>query len=369
MKTHCTVLHLIYRFDIGGLESVMVNLINALPDSQFNHVIVTLTTANPNMVATLRAKNIPVIELNKTSGNDIKIHYRLWRLFIKHKPDIVHSYNLATLEYQFIAFLSGVKKRIHAEHGRDIYDLDGSNKKYQILRRLINPFIHSWIPVSKELATWLINTVKIPSSKVQLIYNGIDLSHYQPATKQHDKFVVGTVGRCAAVKNQLLLIKAIELLINQNPEIRQKLQLIIAGNGELFSTLETYIKEHKLEDCIQLLGTRNDVVELLKEFDVFVLPSLAEGIALTLLEAMASGLAIIATKVGGNPELIENGVTGTLVPSQDQQILADTILSYMTNKLLCEQYGRSARAKVEMYFSLQSMVKKYLLNYQQKTNN
>lgn len=194
MKTRCTVLHLIHRFDIGGLESVMVNLINSLPENQFNHIIVTLTTANPSMVATLKEKNIPVIELNKAKGNDIRIHYRLWQLFIKHKPDIVHSYNLATLEYQFIAFLAGIKKRIHAEHGRDIYDLDGSNKKYQLLRRAINPFIHKWIPVSAELATWLVNTVKIPNSKVQLIYNGIDLqTATHPVTKQQDKFIVGTV--------------------------------------------------------------------------------------------------------------------------------------------------------------------------------
>lgn len=146
--------------------------------------------------------------------------------------------------------------------------------------------------------------------------------------------------------------------------MRGKLQLIVAGDGELFSELKTYVKEHHLEEYVQLLGARNDVANLLKEFDIFVLPSLAEGIALTLLEAMASGLAIIATDVGGNPELIENGVTGILVPSKNEYVLADNIASYISNKTLRDSHGKSARAKVEAHFSLQTMVKKYLLIYQ-----
>lgn len=358
------VFHLVYRFDIGGLETVLVNLINTLPANNFKHVIVALTDSNPQMKATISANNVEVIDLLKKPGNDPQIHYRLWQLFRQYRPQIVHSYNIATLEYQFIAFLAAVPLRIHAEHGRDIYDLDGSNKKYQILRRLLNPFVHYWVSVSQELATWLKQIVKIPGKKVRLIYNGIDLKRYQPVNKQHEKaFTVGTVGRIVPVKDQLTLVKAIEFLLNKSPEIRNKLRLVIVGNGELLPCLKTYIIENNLQDCIELLGARNDVADILKTFDVFVLPSLAEGIALTLLEAMASGLPVIATQVGGNPELIDNDQNGMLVLPQSVAGLAEAIQFYLNNSDLRLVHGRCGRNKVEKYFSIEAMANNYLMLY------
>lgn len=361
------VLHLVYRFDIGGLETVLVNLINTLPAENFRHVIVALTDSNPQMKAAIKTNNVEVIDLQKQPGNDPKIHYRLWKLFRQYRPQIVHSYNIATLEYQFIAFLAGVPFRIHAEHGRDIYDLDGSNKKYQILRRILNPFIHYWVPVSQELAVWLKDTVKIPARKVQLIYNGIDLELYKPINRPHKEiFTVGAVGRMVPVKDQLTLVKAIEYLLKQTPDIRNKLRLIIVGDGELLPTIQAYICEHHLQDDIDLLGARNDVSEILKTIDVFVLPSLAEGIALTLLEAMASGLPVIATNVGGNPELVEDGVNGMLVPSQSLGALAQAIEYYLNHGEVCSKQGEQGRKKIESYFSIDAMANNYLACYQSK---
>jgi sugar transferase (PEP-CTERM/EpsH1 system associated) len=226
------VLHLVYRFDIGGLEMVLVNLINRLPDEKFRHVIVALTDSNPQMKALIKASNVEVIDLYKNPGNDLKMYVRLWKLFRQYSPDIVHSYNIATLEYQFIAFLAGVPLRIHAEHGRDIYDLDGSNKKYQILRRIVNPFVNFWVPVYQELAAWLVHTVKIPGNKVRLVYNGIDLELYKPINRSDkETFTVGTVGRIVPVKDQMTLVKAIEYLVNQGTVVPDNLRLIIVGDG------------------------------------------------------------------------------------------------------------------------------------------
>ncbi|MGB4497259.1 MAG: TIGR03088 family PEP-CTERM/XrtA system glycosyltransferase [Methylococcaceae bacterium] len=359
------VFHLIYRFDVGGLETVLVNLINTLPTENFKHVIVSLTNSSEQMKSSIKVNNVELIDLHKQPGNDLKIHWKLWRLFRQYHPQIVHSYNMAALEYQFIAFLAGVPLRIHAEHGRDIFDLDGSNKKYQIFRQLINPFVHYWIPVSQELASWLKTTVKIPEKKVQLIYNGIDLNLYQPITRlQKDIFTIGTVGRAVPVKNQLMLIQAVAFLLKQQPDLKNKLRLIIVGNGELLPKLRTYIDENQLQENIELLGERHDVYAILKTIDLFVLPSLAEGIALTLLEAMASGLPIIATNVGGNPELIESGVNGQLIPSENTQALADSILYYVNNFPCCEKQGIASRKKVETYFNLQAMTKNYFDIYE-----
>lgn len=354
------VLHLIYRFDVGGLETVLVNLINSLPADDFKHVIVSLTDSSIQMKSAIKVHDVEVIDLHKQPGNDPKIHWKLWKLFRQYSPQIVHSYNMAALEYQFIAFLAGVPLRIHAEHGRDIFDLDGSNKKYQLYRRFINPFVHYWIPVSQELASWLKITVKIPEAKIKLIYNGIDLNLYQPVKRaQKDIFTIGTVGRAVPVKNQLMLIQAVEVLLKQQPDLQHKLRLIVVGDGELLPTLRTYIDENQLSRNIELLGERHDVYAILKTMNLFVLPSLAEGIALTLLEAMASGLPIVATNVGGNPELIESDVNGQLVPSQNIKALADSILCYLNDFLRCEKQGIISRKKVETHFSLQTMTQNY----------
>lgn len=369
MMSKKLVFHLIYRFDVGGLETVLVNLINVLPTENFQHVIVSLTDSSLQMQSRIHVENVELIQLHKLSGNDFGIYFKLWKLFRQYRPQIVHSYNIATLEYQFIAFLANVPFRIHAEHGRDIFDLDGSNKKYQILRRIINPFVHYWIPVSKELKQWLKNTVKIPIEKVQLIYNGINLELYKPVNRSSKEFfTIATVGRAVPVKNQLTLIKAVELLVKQNSEIQHQLRLVIVGDGELFSMLQTYILENKLENNIELLGSRDDVSAILQTVDLFVLPSLAEGIALTLLEAMATALPVIATNVGGNPELIIDGKNGSLIPIQDEKRLAAVILNYLNSPDLCKKHGVAARKTVEEQFSLSVMTNKYLALYQSSKN-
>ncbi len=359
-----TVLHLIYRFDVGGLESVIVNMINTLPTENFKHLIVPLTDASEQMQNRINVDNVEIIQLHKKPGNDFGIYKKLWSLFKQHQPDIVHSYNIATLEYQFVAFLAGVPLRIHAEHGRDIYDLDGSNKKYQLLRKIVNPFIHYWIPVSKELEQWLIKTLKVSDKKVKLIYNGIDLALYKPKEQvKKEIFTVAAVGRTVPVKNQLMLIKAVEFLLTQ-PDLKNQLRLIIVGNGDLLPTFQSYILENQLQKNIELLGSRNDVAAILQTVDLFVLPSLAEGIALTLLEAMATGLPVIATDVGGNPELITDSKNGFLISSQNKKQLANVILNYYNNPELCKKHGIAAQKTVEEQFSLSAMTKKYLTLYE-----
>lgn len=361
-----TVLHLVYRFDIGGLENVIVNLINSLPDNEFQHVIVSLTDANQAFIGRLN-KDVQIIQLHKPAGNSLRVHWQLFTLFRRFKPYLVHSYNLATLEYQLIAALAGVRYRIHAEHGRDIYDLDGSNKKYQLLRRLVNPFVHQWIPVSQELATWLINIVKIPKHKVRRIYNGIDTQRFHPGhSADNTLFNIITVGRLAPVKDQLTLIKAVELLVNREPERRKHLHLTIVGNGELESQLTGYIAANHLQDCVTLSGGSNDVNQLLQQANLFILPSLAEGIALTVLEAMASGLPVIATHVGGNPELVTSGVNGQLVASGNIREIAENISTYMDNNELCVVQGEAARHKIATQFSLNTMTRNYLDLYYKK---
>ncbi len=363
MNNSPLIVHILYRFDIGGLESVLVNMINTMPEQSYRHVIISLTESS-EFEKRINRDDVEVICLHKQAGNDPKIHLKIWQLLRQLKPVCTHTYNISTLEYNVISFLAGIKKRIHAEHGRDIYDLDGSNKKYQYLRRFVNPFVTQWIPVSKELDDWLVRDVKLPKSKVNLIYNGIDLELYNPKKYQNKKqFIVGTVGRMAAVKDQLTLIKAIEILITEYPEFKNIIRLDVVGDGELYSSLQSYIEEHSLTANIKLLGARNDVANILQSFDVFVLPSLAEGIPLTILEAMATSLPVISTRVGGVPELIENDINGYLISPQDVNSLAIKIRHYIDRPELIKKHGNNGRLKVEESFSLQAMTDQYLKVY------
>ena len=180
MKTK--VLHVVHRLDIGGLERVLLNCINSLPEAQFEHRIVALTGYSEDF-KNLLAKPVEVISLNKREGNDWRIFKRFYDQVKIFQTHCVHTYNLATVELQFIAWLSGVKLRVHAEHGRDIFDPSGANKKYRLLRKVLSPFITKIIPVSRDLYDWLLNDVGIRRKKLQLILNGISTSNFYPATK------------------------------------------------------------------------------------------------------------------------------------------------------------------------------------------
>ncbi len=179
------VCHLIYRFDIGGLERVMANCINAMQENNIEHVVIALTEIGD--FSKHLNPNVKTYQLNKKSGKDLASHWRLFKLLRKLKPDILHTYNLAALEYHPIAKCAGVKGHIHAEHGREISDPLGLNKKHNLLRKLISPFIHYFVPVSSDLQTWLIDVVNISGDKVKLIHNGIDIEKFSFKNQLHSE--------------------------------------------------------------------------------------------------------------------------------------------------------------------------------------
>src|SRR5262249_54177416 len=159
------------------------------------------------------------IALDKRSGKDWRIHYVIWNLLRKLQPAIVHTRNLSAMEYAFSATLAGVPRRIHGEHGRDIYDIDGLNPRYNFLRRALKAFIHHYDAVIKDLENWLVRTVGIPAHRVAQIYNGVDAERFQPRAESRslfgpvgfcapDSLIIGTVGRMQPIKDPLTLVRA-----------------------------------------------------------------------------------------------------------------------------------------------------------------
>lgn len=368
------VAHIIYALGTGGLENGLVNIINRASPDRYRHVIICLTEAT-EFANRITAPNVEVIQLHKRPGHDLKVYWRLLRTLWRLKPAIVHTRNLAALEMQALTLLLPGVKRVHGEHGRDIYDLEGKNKRYNQLRRALAPFIHRFITVSQDLEHWLKDTVGVADEKVVQLYNGIDQQRFLPQQgscasqilpaklRSSDRLMVGTVGRIAAVKDQKTLISAFAALLAAQPQLKGRVGLMVVGDGPLFQDLKAQVETLGLQDDVWLPGDRKDIPELLQAMDIFVLPSLGEGISNTVLEAMATGLPVIATAVGGNPELVIEGETGYLFPVGDEQALTAHLEHLLADSATRQRMGHTARDTVSQQFSWDSTVAGYLAVY------
>ncbi len=365
------VVHIIYALGTGGLENGLVNIINRFPSDRYRHVIICLTNAT-EFSGRLTAPNVQVIELHKNPGNDLGMYWRLWKILRQLRPDIVHSRNLAALETQVLGiFMPGVK-RVHGEHGRDIYDLDGSNWKYRLLRRALRPLIHHYIAVSRDLADWLAGPIAVKNNNISQIYNGVDHSLFRPGQANRldilpagflpsgEPIILGTVGRLAAVKNQSTLLRSLALLLRTCPQWRDRIRLIMVGDGPLRDQLSQQVRELGLDEIVWMPGDRDDIPVLLQAMDLFVLPSLAEGISNTVLEAMATGLPVVATEVGGNPEIVKEGETGYLVPAKNAQALCSALQTLIESPETRSSMGQFALARIQANFDWSRTVADYL---------
>ena len=358
------------------MENVLADVVNAL-SCDYHHVIIALTTAGTTTSQKLNS-NCEIYQLNKKAGNDLSAWPKIYRLLKQHKPDILQTYNLPTIEYQLIGLFVGVPFRVHAEHGRDASDPEGKNKKYLLLRKLLACFIHRWIAVSQDLQQWLLTSVGIRSDAIKLIQNGVDTDRFSPpksntneATGRRfegkftkDAFVVGTIGRLDPVKNQKILIDALASIRAAATKDSPNVVVAIVGDGALKTDLEKRIVEKNLEAYVWLPGARDDVVSLLSQFDLFVLPSIAEGIPISLLEAMSMQLPIVASSVGGIPDVVPEDC-GMLVPPDNIEDLIEAIQFFSTNRPIALSNGERGRSHVKKYFSQSRMILLYrdLYNY------
>ena len=364
------IAHVIYHFGMGGLENGLVNIINRLPEDKYRHAVICMT-GHDHFTERLN-KPVDIYDMNKQPGKDLMVYYRLWKIFRQIKPDIVHTRNLSALEAQLPAFLAGVPVRIHGEHGRDVHDLDGHNKRYQKLRKLFSCIVDHYIPLSQDLKNYLTQKVGINKAKITTICNGVDISKFNIDNNinvnhldipdgfiKPDTIIIGTVGRLEKVKDQMNLLKAFVLLVKQTEGINTDIKLIMVGDGSQRAALEKIIAKENLQEKVWLTGARNDVAALMHIMSIFVLPSLAEGISNTILEAMACGLPVIATDVGGNSELVDNKQTGWIVPRSDPVAIKEKCLQYIKQPELLEQHSRLSRQRIEQLFSIDTMVNNY----------
>lgn len=367
------IAHVVYRFDVGGLENGVINLINRLPTDRFRHAVIALTQVT-GFRARIERDDVEFIALNKAPGHGIRLVPRFHSLFRRLRPAVVHSRNLAALEAAPAAWLAGVPVRLHGEHGWDVTDLDGRSLRNRVIRRVYRPFVSRYVAVSAHLAGYLEQRVGIRASEVAQIYNGVDTQRFAPADAvrridgcpfdpaQH--WLVGAVGRLQPVKDHPTLMRACARAFELDAGAAQRLRLVLVGDGPQREELQQLAASLRIADRVWFAGSRDDVADVLRGVHCFALPSLAEGISNTLLEAMASALPVVATHVGGNVELLDHDATGTLVPAAQPEAMARALLAYLRDPARARAHGAAARAAAVQRFSLARMVSEYAKLYE-----
>ena len=367
------IAHVLYRLDTGGMEQIIVTLINQT-SHRYRHAVICLEGFT-DFRERIEAADVSCVALNKNPGKDWGCYLRLWHTLRRLRPDLVQTYNLGAIDAAPIARLAGAQRVVHAEHGRDAADPRGESRKYRYLRRGLSPFIDRFVVVSQELEDWLIGKVGIHRPQVVYIANGIDITGITPSSSGKDHrplleafappgtLLIGTVGRLDPVKDHLGLLSAFDRLGDWLPAERDRLRLAIIGEGKQRAELETQIKRLGLTGRVCLLGNRSDVASLLAEFDIFALSSVAEGMPVTLLEAMAAGLPVVATAVGGVGEVVLPGETGRLVAAGDPHAFAKALAGYVLDTVLRGRHGMAGRHRVASQFSLSAMLSAYTTLY------
>ena len=367
------VVHVMYRFDTGGLENGIVNLVNHMAPQAYRHTIVALTEVT-DFRKRIQRDDVEFVSLHKPPGHGVWQYPKLFKLFRRLRPHIVHSRNLAALEVQVPAWAAGVPIRIHGEHGRDVGDLDGSNVTYQRVRRFYRPFVHHYMALSRDLADYLVQKVRVPRDAITQVYNGVDTERFRPALdgpqqiegcpfdpSQH--WLVGTVGRMQAVKDQVMLAHAFVQALVLAPDLKARLRLVMVGEGPLRAQARSVLDAAGVAHLAWLPGERSDVANIMRGLHAFALPSLAEGISNTILEAMASALPVLATAVGGNADLVEVGKTGHIVPAADPNAMAQHLVGLCSGPEHARAMGEAGRQRVLAHFSMQAMVSTYQAVY------
>jgi sugar transferase (PEP-CTERM/EpsH1 system associated) len=371
------IVHVVYRFGMGGLENGIVNLVNRMPPERWRHAIVSLTDISTDFAARIERTDTHFVALDKRPGHLLREYPRLYRMLKELRPAVVHTRNLAALEAVVPAWASGVPVRIHGEHGWDMHDPSGRRRRYRYVRRLYRPFVARYVALSRHIEEYLERQVGVPSDKVSQIYNGVDTDRFQPAAMgrpaipgcpfgARGEWLVGTVGRMEAIKDPLNLARAFVRALELQPAAAGKLRLVLVGDGALRGELEALLSRPGIREKVWFAGERDDVPDVLRGLDCFVLPSLAEGVSNTILEAMASRLPIVATRVGGNAELVESGMTGTLVPAANSDALAQAMLGYFGDPATARRHARAARRAAEGRFSLARMAADYTSLYERE---
>ncbi len=343
---------------MGGQERLLIEMARHADRTRFEWIVIVLG-GRGTLTGVLEDLGIEVLPLECAAGVKPGLWRRLARLFRDRQINIVHTHDDRPLFYGMpAAWWSGVRRRIHTHHHGQ---MPNPLPRQLLLNRLTARFAQHFVCVSHDSARYMIEQ-GIPASRVSTLWNGIDLTRfaYQGPC---DKGSIVTVARLNPEKDIATLLRAAAMVVKAYPGIRFE----IAGSGPCRADLEKLAAELHVTDHVVFHGDVRDIPALLGRAQLFVLPSQSEGISLTLLEAMARGLPLVTTRVGGNPEVVEAGITGLLVPASDPEALAEAIGVILADPEQGRRMGRAGRERVEMCFDIRKMMAQYEALYDPQT--
>lgn len=352
------VMHVVYGLRTGGMEMGVVKLVNGLDGRRVRSSVCSTTPAGP--IKTLVSPSVPVFEMSRRKGNDVRIVSEMYRLFRREQPHIVHTHSWGTLiEGLAAARLARVPAVVHGEHGTL------QLRRYQrVLQRAAWAATDRLLSVSSRLSERMARETGYPLDRITTIRNGVDLARFGAVSRADARRalgldagtpVVGTVGRLVPVKDHVGLVEAMAGVCRSEP----RAVLLLAGDGPEQAAIEARVEALGLRSSVRLLGHRPDVETVLAALDLFVLSSVSEGLSNTILEAMAAGAPVVATRVGGADEMVVEGATGLLVESGQAGALATAIAGLLADDARRAAMGAAGRRRVEAEFELAGMVRRY----------
>lgn len=351
------VLHLSQGLDMGGQEKLLVEFARHADRDRFDLRFVSLGAAGV-LARDIRDLGWPVTALEQPSGLRPLLVLRLAQLFRHCRAEVVHTHNNRPLVYSALAArAAGVRRFIHTRHGQSF----GASPRQIRLVGVAARWVDAFVCVSQDSARLSVEQ-KVPARLVRRIWNGIDTARFAALPARSEGPAV-LVARLSPEKDIATLLRAAALVLQKDPSFR----LDIAGEGPCRGDLERLAAELRLGERVRFLGQVHDVAPLLAGARQFVLSSISEGISLTLLEAMARGLPLVATAVGGNPEVVADGVTGILVPPRDPERMAQALSRLHGDFHLRREMGQMGRQRVEEHFDIRRMVARYEALYEEKS--
>jgi glycosyltransferase involved in cell wall biosynthesis len=349
-KPRLRVVHVSWGLDVGGLEKLLVEFARLGERAEFDLHFVSLGSRGP-LAEAIADYGWPVFALDEAEGLRPGLVLRLAGCFRNCRADVVHTHDEKPLLYGALAArLARAPVQIHTRHNGNLKHI---TPRRAALAGWAARLVRRFVCVSQDSARVAI-AQGVPAAKVSTIWNGIDLARFACSGPDPAGPVV-TVARLIAEKDLCTLVRATKIAAQDDPRFRVE----IAGEGPERPALEQLIRDCRLEDHVRLCGEVRDIPAFLARGRFFVLPSLSEGISLTLLEAMARGLAVLTTPVGGNPEVVAEGETGLMTPPNDPAALARNLLHLWRNPEECRRLGLAGRRRVEEHFDIRRMVAKY----------
>ncbi|MCK4325604.1 GT4 family glycosyltransferase PelF [bacterium] len=353
------ILYVIATMDIGGAERQLVELVKRLNKDKYDVTVCCLTRGGP-LEEDLKEAGIKYCILWKRFKFDFSVILKLIRLLRREKADILHTYMFTSNSFGRVAgILARVPEIIISEHCVDIW----KNRFHFFIDKILLHWTDKVICVSNGVRKFYVNRIGISEGKTVTIYNGIALGHlHTNAEVTANKYglcsegrIIGAIGRLIVQKGLKYLIHAMAITLKQVPQTK----LLIIGDGPERGNLCELAGRLGITDKVIFLGFQKDITRFLRTMEILAMPSLFEGLPVVALEAMTLEKPVIATKILGVDEVVEDGKTGVLVPPRNPDALAHAIIELLNDVEESKRMGMAGRERVEKYFNVNLMVKKY----------